>query len=202
MSHEDAGEPVNHGAGLAAVVRELEQHAAEAGWDRPAQLFALVPTADLVEREPGLAEVLGDDADLAGLTPVQQEELPGEQLETVLQQIVWPEAVAGCAAVVERLVLPPAADEQIPEDPQDAAAFAAAHPARQEVRIVAAATRDGATGCALRLRSHDDPASVVHGTDLVPGLLELLRATLEDDDADPGVPGGRGPEDPREGSAQ
>jgi hypothetical protein len=163
---------------LARVVTELERHASAAGWDRPAQLYALVPTADLVAREPGLAGQLGD----AVLTPVQQDELPGEQLEEVLQQIVWPAAVAGCAAVVERLVLPPGADDEIPADPAEAAAFAAAHPDRQEVRIVAATDRDGAAWCALRLRAHDEDASVVTGADLVPGLLELLRATLEEID--------------------
>jgi hypothetical protein len=44
--------------------------------------------------------------------------------------------------------------------------------------MTAAATRDGATYCALRLREHDDPQSVVEGPDLVPALLELLQATL------------------------
>jgi hypothetical protein len=165
-------------AELARVVTELERHASGAGWDRPAQLFALVPTADLVAREPGLADQLGEGV----LTAVQQDELPPEQLELVLQRIVWPEAVVGCAAVVERLVLPPGADEDIPADPDEAAAFAAAHPDRQEVRIVAAADRDGAAWCALRLRAHDEDASVVTGADLVPGLLELLQATLEESD--------------------
>ena len=46
------------------------------------------------------------------------------------------------------------------------------------MRIVAAATRDGSTYCALRMRSHDDPQSVMEAPDLVPALLELLRSTL------------------------
>jgi hypothetical protein len=100
-------------------------------------------------------------------------------LEEVLAEIMWPAEVFGCAAVVERLVLPPEADDQIPEDPAEAEEFAANHPDRQEVRIVAAATRDGATSCALRFRIHDDAASVVQSPDLVPGLLELLQSTLE-----------------------
>ena len=29
-------------------MREIEGYAAEAGWDQPARLFALVPTADLL----------------------------------------------------------------------------------------------------------------------------------------------------------
>ena len=55
------------------------------------------------------------------------------------------------------------------------------HPDRQEVRIVAGATRAGATYCALRLRAHDDDQSVVGGVDLVPQLLQLLGATLEEE---------------------
>ena len=45
-------------------------------------------------------------------------------------------------------------------------------------------TRAGATYCALRLRAHDDDQSVVGGADLVPGLITLLGATLDDDDID------------------
>ena len=93
----------------------------------------------------------------------------------------WPAEVTGCAAVVERLVLPPDVDAQIPDDPTEAEEFAREHPLRQEVRIVAGATRAGATYCALRLRAHDDDQSVADGTELVPGLLDLLRSTLEGD---------------------
>jgi hypothetical protein len=72
-------------------------------------------------------------------------------------------------------------DPEIPDDPADAERFAREHPLRQEVRIVAGATRAGTTYCALRLRAHDDDQSVVDGTELVPGLLDLLRSTLEGD---------------------
>ena len=78
-------------------------------------------------------------------------------------------------------MLPPAADGQIPEDPAEAAEFAREHPDRQEVRIVAGVTRHGASYCAVRQRAHDDDASVMGGADLVPSLLALLRATLEDE---------------------
>ncbi len=166
---------------LKLAVREIEAYAAEAGWDQPARLFALVPTADLLQREPGLAEALGVDAETAAesLTPVEQEPVPADQqVEDVLAQIMWPAEVFGCAAVVERLVLPPSVDGELPEDPEAAQEFAAEHPDRQEVRIVAAATRDGTTYCALRLRSHDDDFSVLESRDLVPALLELLSDTL------------------------
>lgn len=167
---------------LAAAVLEIEEHAAGEGWDRPARLYALVDTAALVAREPALASLMGlDDASAEGsLTPVEQDQLaPDVRLEEVLQTIVWPDDVVGCAAVVERLVLPPGADEQIPEEPAAAEEFARSHPDRQEVRIVAGVTRAGATYCALRLRAHDDPSSVMAGPDVVPQLTQLLAATLE-----------------------
>jgi hypothetical protein len=167
---------------LQAAVREIEAHAAEAGWDQPARLYALVPTSDLLRREPRLAAAMGIDAASAAgtLTPVEQDEVPVDRtLEQVLEQIMWPPEVFGAAAVVERLVLPPSADAGLPEDPAAAEEYAAAHPERQEVRIVAGATRDGSTYCALRMRSHDDHSSVVEGADLVPALLQLLLSTLE-----------------------
>jgi hypothetical protein len=167
---------------LRTAVREIEAHASEAGWDQPARLYALVPTTDLLAREPQLAAAMGiDEATAAGsLTPVEQDQMPVDRtLEQTLEHIMWPAEVFGCAAVVERLVLPPDADADLPDDPAAAEEYAASHPDRQEVRIVAGATRDGSTYCTLRLKSHDDDKSVVESTDLVPGLLELLLNTLE-----------------------
>jgi len=167
---------------LREAVREVEAHVADAGWDQPARLYALVPTSDLLAREPALAAAMGlDEAAAAGsLTPVEQDEVPVDTpLETVLARIMWPAEVVGCAAVVERLVLPPAANESMPADPVEAERYAAEHPDREEVRIVAAATRDGSTYCALRMRSHDDALSVVEAPDLVPALLQLVRSTLD-----------------------
>ena len=94
--------------------------------------------------------------------------------------ITWPQTVHGCAALVERVVLPPDVEAQLPGEPGQAAAYASEHPDRQEVRIVAAATRTGASYCAVRLRAHDEDESVVTGKDLVPGLLTLVQATLDD----------------------
>ncbi len=169
---------------LAAAVLEIEGHISGDGWDQPARLYALVDTAALVEREPALASIMGlDEASAAGsLTPIEQDQLaPDRPLEVVLESIVWPLDVVGCAAVVERLVLPPDADQHIPDDRVSAEEFAREHPDRQEVRIVAGVTRTGGTYCALRLRAHDDDQSVVGGAELVPGLLQLLAATLEDE---------------------
>lgn len=175
---------------LRGVVLELEKHASASGWDQPARLFALVPTADLLANEPALAEMLEipEGADLTGsLTPVEQEEVPDDDtLEDLLSQIIWPAEVQGAAVIVERLVLPPSVGE-LPEDPAEAQQVAEMHPDRQEVRIIAGATRAGTSYCALRLRSHDEDFAVIEGTDLVPALLELLHGTLTDDL--PGAPG-------------
>jgi hypothetical protein len=170
---------------LAAAVLEIESHIAQGGWDQPARLYALVPTGDLVVREPELAAAMGlDQASAEGsLTPVEQDQLPtGQLLEEALTAITWPPQVAGCAAVVERLVLPPDVDGEVPDDVEGAERFAREHPDRQEVRIVAGVTRAGSAYAALRLRAHDDAASVVGGIDLVPGLTTLLGSTLDNDD--------------------
>ncbi len=183
LTPETPLEPPGSDQALAAAVREVESHVAEAGWDQPARLYALVDTASLVAREPALAGSLGlpDGEAVTGLTPVEQELAADEPLEQLLQRIAWPDTVVGCAAVVERLVLPPGADADLPDDVAEAAEYARSHPDRQEVRIVAGATRAGATYCALRMRAHDDAASVVASPDLVPGLLELVVNTLTEE---------------------
>jgi hypothetical protein len=164
---------------LRRVVHELERHASQSGWDQPARIFALVETSDLLTREPDLAEALGVEGDATGFTPVEQEALaPERELEEVLMEIVWPDIVPGCAVVVERLVLPPEAEADVPEDPAAAAEFATNHPDRQEVRIVVGVLREGGTWCALRMRTHDDDLEVLAGEDLVPGLASLLLDTL------------------------
>lgn len=180
-------DPLDADPALASAVLEIESHLAQGGWDQPARLYALVDTARLVAHEPALAAAMGLDhtSEQGSLTAVEQDQLsPDVELERALESISWPPEVIGCAAVVERLVLPPAADDEIPDDETEAQRYAREHPDRQEVRIVAGATRDGATYCALRLRAHDDDQSVVGGIDLVPGLLALLGDTLVHDPAD------------------
>lgn len=168
---------------LAAAVREVEAHVAGSGWDQPGRLYALVDTASLARREPALAASAGLDPTTpqGSLTPIEQEQLPHDQpLEQLLASISWPQEVIGCAAVVERLVLPPDADSDLPDDATAAEEYARDHPDRQEVRIAAGVTRDGANYCALRLRAHDHEESVVGGADMVPALVSLLGATLDE----------------------
>ncbi len=165
---------------LRLVALEIETDAAARGWDQPPRLFALVPTAELVRREPALAGQLAAqlEADPDGFTSIEQDGLaPDRPLEDVLGEITWPDTVAGCAAVVERVMLPPDAEEHLPDDADELMEFVAGHPDRREVRLVAAVTRDGARHSAVRAREPDD-APLLEGPDLVPGLLDHLSRTL------------------------
>jgi hypothetical protein len=168
---------------LERAVREIELHAAEGDWDAPPRIYALVATVDLMARYPDVgARLLADDTQAAGeLTPVEQESLPeDEPLEDVLAGIGWPPEVLGCALVVERLVLPPGAENDAPSEKIAVESWAAVHPNREEVRMVVGVLRDGSRACALRLRSHDEDHEVITGPDLVPGLIAALSDTLAD----------------------
>ena len=170
---------------LTPVVLEIERHVAEGGWDQPPRLFALAATSDLVAREPALATALGLTPDDEGWTPVEQEEFPADRpLDDILATLAWPPDVVGCALVLERIMLPPGAEESLPaggDVSQEAlAAAAAAHPGRQDVRMAVAVLRDGSRMAALRLREHDRDEAVLTGPDLVPRLTEALAATLRD----------------------
>ena len=165
---------------LRLVSLEVEAHVAADGWDQPPRLYALVPTADLVAREPGLVEQLSAQLETQpdGFTSIEQDGLPSDRpLEDALGGIEWPEAVAGCAVVLERVMLPPEAEAALPADEDELAAFVAGHPDRREVRLVGAVTRDGERHSAVRAREPDD-APLLEGPDLVPGLLDHLHRTL------------------------
>jgi hypothetical protein len=175
-------------AGALAVTRvvvELERHVAIGGWDAPVRLFALVRTAGALERDPGLAQRLPGDvlqaaqADPDHLTAVEQEGLPKvSSLEELFHQIAWPGSVDGAAVVIERSVLPPEAEQQIPDDEDEAAAWLRDHPSRRDVRLAAAVLRGGSHAVALRARDHDADDQVAVGPELAPGLVAAVEATL------------------------
>lgn len=66
---------------LQRAVREVEDHVASYGWDSPVRLFALVRTAEALQREPDLLDRLPvEDAEAAAADPdhlllVEQDEL-------------------------------------------------------------------------------------------------------------------------------
>ena len=165
---------------LVTSALETERHVAGAGWDQPPRLFALVRTAGLLEREPHLRTQIAE-AEEDGLTAIEQEGLPdATSLESILAQLAWPEEVDGVALAVERLVVPPEAEHDLPGDPEEAAEALAAHPDRKDVRLLVAVLRDGESACLLRQRDHDTDDKVASGPDIAPGLVQALSATLQD----------------------
>lgn len=174
---------------LAEVTREIEEFVAAAGWDQPVQLFALVPTATLLEAEPSMAGQL-DEA--APLTPIAQEPLAEPELDVALAGIAWPDVVQGCAIVQEIVVLPTEAEAALADSgdgsPDVLARLAAEHPARREARLVAAVLRGdddtaGPRACVLRLRAvGDEVDEIVEHPDLATNLVEALRRTLQPED--------------------
>lgn len=159
---------------LRRATLEVERHVGEAGWDQVPRLFALVPTAELIERAPQLAGQLGDPGDF---TSIEQEALPAGSFEDALDALTWPPSVAGCVAVVERVMLPPEVEDDLPDDPAEAVRFAAEHPERREVRLAAGVLRDGQAHSTVRGQGED--AALLEGPDLVPGLIARLAGTFQ-----------------------
>jgi hypothetical protein len=170
---------VRHAA-LQAVVGEVEAHVAEAGWDQPPHLFALVETDALLAAEPQLAETMGIVGGNPGaLTPIEQDDLGDLPLDEALARIEFGEQVLGVVLTQEVVVLPPEAEAVI-DDPE----AAVAHPQARDVRMVVGVLRGGAQAAVLRLRGASDAEDErVTGPDLAPALADALHATL--------VPGSR-----------
>lgn len=172
---------------LRLAVSSLEKEVAQLGWDQSPSLFALVPTKDTfpqLETEMDGAQAKQLRAALSEnpqhLTAVLQDHLPADLMDT-LGHLVFGEDVAGVAVAMERFLVSPQADAEAPQDPKEREKFLLAHPTRQDVRIVAAATRDGNTWCASRARSEDSDDMVAQGDNIVPELLEVLKAMLVSD---------------------
>jgi len=165
---------------LHSVVAEVEGHLAEAGWDQPPQLFALVDTEELLRAEPQLARTMGILAPRPGhLTPIAQEPLGEGPLDEELASVVFGTEVLGVVLAHEVLVLPPSAEAALAHD---AAAAAATHPARREVRMAVGVLRDGSRECVLRLRAQaeGEPDEQLSGGDLAPALADALLGMLDE----------------------
>ena len=164
---------------LDSILREVEKHVSAAGWDQPARLFALVSTKELMESDPDLAQELGLSESQA-LTSIEQEIASEQDLEELLGTIAWPDEVLGAVLAIERIILPPAAESELPtDDDSELLEVASSHPDRRDVRMVSAVLRDGTNLNALRYRDHDEPESVAIAPNLVERLNESLLATFE-----------------------
>lgn len=151
-------------AALARAVDEVEAFVDESGWDRPRQMFALVPTAELLAHEPGLLGQIGGDAadgDPAApqLTPVEQGEIPGDTIAEALGKLAWPDEIEGAILVLEIMV----------QNGDDLA----------EGRLAVGVLKSRPGGaCALRWR-HAPDGPITHSSDLAPELIKALHATFE-----------------------
>lgn len=164
---------------------DIERHVARGGWDAPLRLFALVRAQEALAQNPELAQELPADVQADAINDpnilfsVEQEGLPQtSSLEELLSMIMWPDEVDGAAISVERIVLPPSAEVNLPEDENEALKVLQNHPEREDVRMVVAVLRDGTSWCALRMKSHDDDDQVLSGADLVGGLTAALQSTF------------------------
>ena len=173
-------------AALAYAVQEVERHVAAAGWDGPVRVFALVRTSVALAAEPSLAEQMAPDVLEAArttpwhLTSVEQEGLPqAEDLEELLAGLGWPDTVDGVVVTVERIVLPTAAEDAMPADPDEALRYLMSHPDRSDVRLAVGVLRGGGSWCAVRTRAFDADDQVAQGPTMVPGLVDAVRATLQ-----------------------
>lgn len=172
-------------ASLRNATLEIERHVARGGWDAPIRLFALVRAQDALAKNPELAQELPADVQVDAINDpnilfsVEQEGLPQvSTLEELLSTIMWSDEVDGAALSVERIVLPPSAEVNLPKDEAEAIRILQNHPDREDVRMVVAVLRDGTTWSALRMKSHDDDDQVLSGADLVSGLTAALQSTF------------------------
>lgn len=164
---------------LIAALMEIERHVGHGGWDQPARLFALVPTAELLAAEPALADQLArpQEQPSDALSSIEQDGFnAGTDVVDALAGIGWPSGVFGCAVAMERLFVPPEVEDDLPEDQAEAETFVAHHPQRQDVRVVVGVTREGAQYGVARLKTR--PEELLAASDLVPGLGEVLSHTL------------------------
>jgi hypothetical protein len=189
----------NPSSALYRCIRDVAEFADTEGWDQPPQLFALVPTSDLVAAEPTLEEELDDGA---ALTPIAQEPLPDDltgdamALDEFLATTSWPPAVHGVVLVQQIVVLPPTAEQTLDDaiaplladrDAADRAGRDAAqtHPERRDARLYAGVLREGVSLCLLQLRPEEDEAfpdlDLRTAPNLAPNLVDALRHTLENE---------------------
>ncbi|MEU6560694.1 PPA1309 family protein [Nocardia nova] len=189
----------NPSSALYRCIRDVAEFADTEGWDQPPQLFALVPTADLVAAEPALEEQLDDGA---ALTPIAQEALPDDltgdsmALDEFLATTSWPPAVHGVVLVQQIVVLPPTAEQTLDDaiaplladrDAADRAGRDAAqtHPERRDARLYAGVLREGVSLCLLQLRPEEDESfpdlDLRTAPNLAPNLVDALRHTLENE---------------------
>ena len=179
---------------LSRCVREVVEFVDAAGWDAAPQLFALVPTAELLAAQPELAGTLTDGTEL---TPVAQERSaerarrlaagpgrgPGhhrvaagrrgvrtgtgdrDPAPSVESELEELESELGSELDSGRAVRGIPTGSPTPTH----------HPERREARLVAGVLRGGESLCLLQLRGE---TQLLEHPELAPNLVAALAATL------------------------
>ncbi|MDK8511130.1 PPA1309 family protein [Corynebacterium bovis] len=160
---------------LNAALREAVDFVHAEGWDRPATLFALVPSALVAD---ALAGGLDDDRPLALVVEdgVPEHVRPGsEELGEFIATVRWPEPVVG-AVLAQEIVFRNAAegDDATP----------------RQARLFSGVLDGGADNTLVQLRPTpeeleadpfaQDRVQLLGGEDLAPGVIAALRATFGD----------------------
>ena len=85
----------------------------------------------------------------------------------------------GCAVSQEIVLLPPDAEQDLP-DGAEGVEIALAHPDRREARLVVSVRRDGRSSGILRLRGLEGEGDeVLYGSSLAANLVAALHATFD-----------------------
>ncbi len=170
---------------LKEAALELEKHVAQAGWDAPIRLFALINTQSALAKNPKIATELPSETvakaknDPHLLFSVEQENLPSaESIDEFLGQIMWPDEVDGAALCIERIALPPDAEAELPASEPEAILAINNHPQRQEIRILVAVLRNGEAWNVIRMKNYDTDDMVLSDSTLAPELTRALNATF------------------------
>ena len=141
------------------------------GWDAPPTLFALVPSALLIDALPA-------EDDAAPLALVVQDGVPAhleggsDELGDFISQLAWPEEVAGVILAQEILFASPDAPTET-----------------QPARLFSGVLRGGVDQTLLQLRPSEaesdkpfaeDNVELRGGTGVAPGVIAALRYTLDE----------------------
>jgi hypothetical protein len=159
---------------LESALLEAEAYVARSGWGQPPRFFSLARKSSLVDADRELAAKL-DDIEPDALIPVLQEDLPAGDPFDVLATVRWPEDVSGCVLVTEIIALPPAAEEDVPDDPVEAGQRDKEHFDGKTARLAVGVIRTGGYLCGLRLEGDDD---VEIGADLADDIVTALLGTF------------------------
>lgn len=151
------------------------------GWDAAPTLFALVPTALLIDQIDSI-----DEAEESPLTLVVQDNLPenilpgSEELADYVSRIAWPREIAG-TVLAQEIVFKDASNPE--EGPRDARLFSGVL-RDDEVELTLLQIRPTEEELVEGGKFAQDEISLRGGPGVAPGVVAALRHGLEQDPDD------------------